>query len=71
MGNRVGQFDVNYWPRTVIKRQALANFIAEFTYSNITKVAGMIGSTEAVKRVEMDKGRAFGTKSKDNNDVVE
>ena len=71
MGNRVGQFDVNYWPRTVIKRQALANFIAEFTYSNITKVAGMIGSTEAVKRVEMEKGRAFGTKSKDNNDVVE
>ena len=28
----LGQFDIEYWPRAVIKAQVLVNFIAEFTY---------------------------------------
>ena len=40
-----------------IKGQALANFIVEFTYSNTTKVASTIGNAEALKGVEMKKGR--------------
>ena len=28
----LGQFDIEYWPRAVIKAQVLADFIAEFTY---------------------------------------
>ena len=35
----------------MIKRQALANFIAEFTYSNATKVTGTTNSAEATKVV--------------------
>ena len=31
MGNRTQQFDIEYHPRTAIKAQALADFIAEFT----------------------------------------
>ena len=33
----------------MIKKQALADFIAEFTYSNTTEVTGMVNSTKAVK----------------------
>ena len=33
----LGQFEVNFRPRTKIKEQALANFIAKFTYSNTVK----------------------------------
>ena len=28
----LGQFDIEYWPRVVIKAQVLADFVAEFTY---------------------------------------
>ena len=49
MGNQVGQFKVNFHPQRVIKGQALANFIAKFTYSNVAEVTGMANSTEAVK----------------------
>ena len=31
----VSQFDIEYRPRTVIKAQALADFIAEFTLPNL------------------------------------
>ena len=30
----LGQFDMNFYPRMVINRQALAYFIDEFTYAN-------------------------------------
>ena len=29
---KLGQFDIEYWPRAAIKDQVLADFIAEFTY---------------------------------------
>lgn len=35
----LGEFDIEYLPRTAIKRQALANFLAEL--SNFPKVEGM------------------------------
>ena len=31
MGNKLSQFDIEYYPRTAIKAQALADFITEFT----------------------------------------
>ena len=49
MGDRVGQFEVNFCPRMTIKRQVLANFIVEFTYSNTAEVTGITNSTEAAK----------------------
>ena len=45
----MGQFKVNFYPRIVIKGQALADFIAEFTYSNVVEVIGMTNSAEAKK----------------------
>ena len=45
----LGQFEVNFYPRTTIKGQALANFIAEFTYSNTAKVTRMSNSTKVAK----------------------
>ena len=39
----------------MIKGQALADFIAEFTYSNIIEVAGIANNAKAVKEVEMEK----------------
>ena len=36
----------------VIKGQALAEFIAEFTYANVAEVTGKAGITKAVKMVE-------------------
>ena len=48
----LGQFEVNYHPRTVIKGQALANFIAEFTYADTTEVARTTKGVEAVKVVQ-------------------
>ena len=44
----LGQFDVNFLPRTVIKWQALV----EFTYADIAEVAGSADIIEAVKVVE-------------------
>ena len=52
MAIKLGQFDVNYHPRTVIKGQALANFIAEFTYADTTEVARTTKGVEAVKVVQ-------------------
>ena len=48
----LGKFDLNFCPRTVIKRQALANFIPEFTYADTAEVAGMVDISEAAKVVE-------------------
>ena len=42
----------------VIKGQPLADFIAEFTYSNATEVTGMTNNAEAVK--------AIGVREKEN-----
>ena len=49
----LGQLKVNFHPRTAIKGQALANFIAELTYSNTAKVTGTANSTEATKVAEV------------------
>ena len=68
---KLGQVYVNYRPCTVIKGQAFIDFIAEFTYSETSEVAGMIGITEAVKGVEMKKGRTYANESEDNSDDVE
>ena len=46
---KLGQFNVNFHSRTAIKGQALADFIAKFTYSNATEVTGTANSTEAAK----------------------
>ena len=43
----------------MIKGQALADFIAEFTYFNIVEVTGMTNSTEAAK--------AAGVREKENS----
>ena len=40
---------MNFHPQTVIKGQALAIFIAKFTYSKTTEVIGMANSIEAAK----------------------
>ena len=45
----LGQFKVNFCPRTTIKGQALADLIAVFTYSNAAEVIRMAKSTKAVK----------------------
>ena len=46
------QFDVNFRPRTAIKGQALADFIAKFTYADTVEVAGTTNIAEAAKVVE-------------------
>ena len=56
-------------PRTAIKGHALINFIAEFTYSYTTKVAGTTGNAKAAKRVETKNGRTFATKRKNSDDT--
>ena len=43
---------MNYHPKTAIKRQALADFIVEFTYIDTTEVAGTTKGAEAAKMVE-------------------
>ena len=48
----MGQFDVNFRPKTTIKGQALANFIAEFTYTSTTEVAGLTNGVEVAKAIE-------------------
>ena len=49
----MGQFEVNFCPRTTIKGQALVDFIVEFTYFNIAEVTGMANNTEIVKATEV------------------
>ena len=51
----MGQFDINYRPHIAIKGQALTDFIVEFTYSDTTKVASIIGSAKVAKGVETKK----------------
>ena len=68
---KLGQFDVNYRPCTMIKGHALADFIVEFTYFDTTKVASTIDNAEEAKGVEMEKGRTFITESEDNSDNTE
>ena len=46
---KLGQFEVNFYPQTEIKGQALADFISKFTYSNVVEVIGMANNTEATK----------------------
>ena len=43
---------MNFHPRTIIKGQALAYFIAEFTYADTTEVIGTADTIEAMKVVE-------------------
>ena len=49
---KLGQFDVNFCPRTTIKGQALVNFIAEFTYVSTTEIARTTYNAKVVKAVE-------------------
>ena len=58
---------MNYQRYTTIKQQGLANFTAEFTYSDATKVAGTIVNVEVVKGVETKKGKTPITESENNN----
>ena len=61
----LGQFNVNYRPKTIIKGQALADFIAEFTYTDTTEVAGAARGTEAAKVVETGDGENSASKKED------
>ena len=45
----LGQFEVNFCPRSMIKGQALTAFIAEFTYSHVAEIIGTTNSVEATK----------------------
>ena len=64
----LGQFDVNYQPRTAIKGHALVDFITEFTYFDTIEVASTIGNAEEAKEVETEKDKMFAIESKDNDD---
>ena len=61
----LGQFDVSYSPRMAIKGQAIADFIAEFTYFDTTEVASTTDYVEAVKGVETEKGTMSVARQKD------
>ena len=52
MGNRVGVIRCELPPRTTINGQALADFIAEFTYADTTEVARIADNVEAAKVAE-------------------
>ena len=51
----LGQFDVNFRPRTKIKGQALA----EFTYADIVEVVGTTDNTKAVRVAEAQGEKNF------------
>ena len=57
----LGQFNVNFCPRTVIKGQALADLIAKFTYVSTAEVARTTANTKVAKLVEArnNKGSAL------------
>ena len=55
----LGKFDVNFRPRTTIKRQALANFIAEFTYTDAAEVARTAENAEAAKVTKAQEEKSF------------
>ena len=60
---KLGQFEVNFCPQTVIEGQALADLIAEFTYSNIVEVTGTTNNTEVAKATGvMEKENSVPTK---------
>ena len=63
----MGQFDISYRPGIVIKCQALADFIVEFTYSNAIEVAGTTDIAKAAKEVEMEKNKTTAKKLKDGD----
>ena len=67
----MGYFNINYRPWTTIKGQALVDFIAKFTYSNIIEVAGTTDNAEATKKVERGKSEASVTKQEDSDPGVE
>ena len=67
----MGKFDANYRARMTIKGQTLVNFIAEFTYSDTTEVAGTVGSAEVAKGVKIGKSRMSTTDHGDNSDNTE
>ena len=50
---------MNFCPQTAIKGQALADFIAEFTYSNTAEVTGTSDSTEAAKAAKVREKESF------------
>ena len=62
---------MNYQSCTAIKGQTLANFIAEFTYSDTIEVAGTTSNVEAMEEVEMKRDKMSATKGEDNNTNVE
>ena len=63
----LGQFDINYRPRTVIKGQALADFITEFKYSNTTEVAGTSNIAEVANEVEMERDETIAKRLEDGD----
>ena len=63
----LSQFDISYRPRTTIKGQAFVDFIAKFTYSNTTEVAGITDITKAVKEVEMEKDKIAAKRFEDDD----
>ena len=50
---------MNFHLWTVIKGQALADFIAEFTYFDAAKVTGMTNNVEAVKATRVRERENF------------
>ena len=58
----LGEFDIKFMPSTTIKRQAIANFVAEFTYP--AKALGM-----AVDKPSTSKGRKKDDDPTDPNNV--
>ena len=54
----LSQFKISYKPQTTIKAQALAYFIAEFTFVETAKLARIAYAIEATKVVEMVKNEA-------------
>ena len=54
-----------------IKGQTLADFIAEFTYSDTTKVARTTDNAEVVKELEIEKSKTSTRKYEDSNQYAE
>ncbi|XP_075670299.1 uncharacterized protein LOC142640089 [Castanea sativa] len=47
-GTRLGAYDVKYMPRTAVKGQVLADFVAEFTEDNLKKIDVILTVTSIV-----------------------
>ena len=54
----------------VINGQALANFVAEFTYADTTKVARTTSNIEAVKRDETGNSETSTIRQEDENQLI-